>query len=158
SPPAPVRPAREAVARTAALLRAAERPLLMIGRGGRSAEAWGARIALAERLGARLTNDPQTPPGVPTDPPAHAGPPFNVLGKPAREILGQADAILALDWVDLGGALRQAKSVGPVNARIASVSLDHTLHNGFNMDYQSLPTVDVAIAAGADELVSELVE
>ncbi|MEA2996324.1 MAG: hypothetical protein QOG74_1873, partial [Alphaproteobacteria bacterium] len=31
------------------------------------------------------------------------------------------------------------------------------LHNGFNMDHQILPTVDVAIAAGADELIGELV-
>ena len=29
--------------------------------------------------------------------------------KPARELLCEADVILALDWVDLGGALRQAK-------------------------------------------------
>ncbi len=79
-------------------------------------------------------------------------------GPAAREIIGAADVILALDWVDLGGALRQAATVAPVTARIASASLDHTLHNGFNMDHQSLPTVDVAIAAGADELVAELVE
>jgi thiamine pyrophosphate-dependent acetolactate synthase large subunit-like protein len=94
----------------------------------------------------------------PTDHPAHVVAPFNVLGKSAREIIGEADAILALDWVDLGGALRQARSAGPVTARIASASLDHTLHNGFNMDYQSLPAVDIAIAAGADELVAELAD
>ena len=158
APPAPVRPARDAVAQTVALLRAAERPLLLIGRSGRSAEAWSARIALAERLGACVMTDLKTGAMFPTDHPAHVVAPFNVLGKPAREIIGAADAILALDWVDLGGALRQARTVGPVTARIASVSLDHTLHNGFNMDYLSLPTVDVAIAAGADELVSELVE
>jgi thiamine pyrophosphate-dependent acetolactate synthase large subunit-like protein len=158
APPAPVRPAREAVAQTAALLRAAERPLLLIGRGGREPEAWAARIALAERLGACVMTDLKISAMFPTDHPAHVVAPFNVLGKPAREILGAADVILALDWVDLGGALRQARTVGPVTARIASVSLDHTLHNGFNMDYQSLPTVDVAIAGGADELVSELVD
>ena len=158
APPAPVRPARAAVAQTAALLRDAKRPLLLIGRGGRSAEAWGARIALAERLGACVMTDLKVSAMFPTDHPAHVVAPFNVLPKAAREIIGEADAILALDWVDLGGALRQAKQVAPVTARIASVSLDHTLHNGFNMDYQSLPTVDVAIAGGADELVGELVD
>src|SRR5262249_38796486 len=158
APPAPVRPARDAVAQTAALLRDAKRPLLLIGRGGRSAAAWSARIAPAARPGARPVSRLQSAAAVPPDHPAHVVAPFNVLAKAAREIIAEADAILALDWVDLGGALRQAKQVAPVNARIASVSLDHTLHNGFNMDYQSLPAVDVAIAAGADELVAELVE
>ncbi|HEY2137976.1 MAG TPA: thiamine pyrophosphate-dependent enzyme, partial [Xanthobacteraceae bacterium] len=157
APPAPPRPARDAVARTAALLRDAERPLLLVGRGARTAEAWAARVALTERLGACVMTDLKSPAAFPTDHPAHVVAPFNVLGQAAREIIGAADAILALDWVDLGGALRQARTVGPVTARIASATLDHTLHNGFNMDYQSLPTVDVAIAAGADELVTELI-
>ena len=52
----------------------------------------------------------------PTDHPAHYCPPFNALGKDARELLCEADVILALDWVDLGGALRQAKSAGAVTA------------------------------------------
>jgi thiamine pyrophosphate-dependent acetolactate synthase large subunit-like protein len=156
APPAPARPAQDDVARAAALLHDAQRPLILIGRGARTAEAWAARIALAERLGACVMSDLKTGAMFPTDHPAHVVEPFNVLGKSAREILGEADAILALDWVDLGGALRQAKTVGPVTARIAAASLDHTLHNGFNMDYQSLPTVDVAIAAGGDELVAEL--
>ena len=156
APPAPPRPDRDAIARAAALLDTAQRPLLLIGRGARSAEAWAARIALAERLGACVMSDLKTGSMFPTDHPAHVVAPFNVLGQTAREIVGQADVILALDWVDLGGALRQAKAVGPVTARIVSASLDHTLHNGFNMDYQVLPTVDVAIAAGADVVVAEL--
>jgi len=157
APPAPPRPDRAAVARAAEILRRAERPLLLIGRGGRTPEAWQARIALAERLGACVLTDLKAAAVFPTDHPAHAVAPFNVLGQAAREIIGAADAILALDWIDLGGALRQAGTLGPVTARIVSASLDHTLHNGFNMDHQILPTVDVAIAAGADELVGELV-
>jgi thiamine pyrophosphate-dependent acetolactate synthase large subunit-like protein len=158
APPAPPRPDRDALARAAALLDQAQRPLLLIGRGARSAETWAARIALAERLGACVMSDLKTPSNFPTDHPHHVVAPFNVLGQTAREIVGQADVILALDWVDLGGALRQAKTVGPVDARIVSATLDHTLHNGFNMDYQVLPTVDVAIAAGADVVVAELNE
>jgi thiamine pyrophosphate-dependent acetolactate synthase large subunit-like protein len=157
APPAPPRPDRAAVARASEILRGAERPLVLIGRGGRSAPAWQARIALAERLGACVMTDLKAAAVFPTDHPAHVVAPFNVLGQTAREIIGAADAILALDWIDLGGALRQAGTLGPVTARIVSASLDHTLHNGFNMDHQILPTVDVAIAAGADELVGELV-
>jgi thiamine pyrophosphate-dependent acetolactate synthase large subunit-like protein len=92
----------------------------------------------------------------PTDHPAHVVPPFNVLGKEAQEIVCAADTILALDWVDLGGLLRQAGTNAKVDAKIVSASLDHTLHNGFNMDHLALPTVDIAMAAGADETVAEL--
>ncbi len=102
--------------------------------------------------------DLKTGAAFPTDHPAHAIAPFNVLPKPAREIMGAADAILALDWVDLGGALRQGKAVGNVTAKIISATLDHHLHNGFNMDYQALPPVDVMMAAAPDGAVAELVE
>src|SRR5262245_25402433 len=80
----------------------------------------------------------------PTDHPAHYLPPFNVLPKAARELLCEADVILALDWVDLGGALRQAKAVGKVSAKIIAATLDQNLHTGANMEYQALPAVDVA--------------
>src|SRR5436305_2403444 len=100
APPAPPRPDRDAVARAAEILRRAERPLLLIGRGGRSASAWAARIALAERLGACVLTDLKAAAVFPTDHPAHAVAPFNVLGPAAREIIGAADAILALDWID----------------------------------------------------------
>ena len=50
----------------------------------------------------------------PTDHPAHVAAPFNVLPRPVREIVCAADLVLALDWADLGGALRQAKTMGPV--------------------------------------------
>src|SRR3981081_2508955 len=51
-PPPRPRPGRHAVARAAAMLGEAQRPLMLIGRGARSADAWAARIALAERLSA----------------------------------------------------------------------------------------------------------
>ena len=59
------------------------------------------------------------------------------------QLLCEADVILALDWMDLGGALRQAKNVGTVTAKIIACSLDQNLHTGANMEYQALPTVDV---------------
>jgi thiamine pyrophosphate-dependent acetolactate synthase large subunit-like protein len=65
---------------------------------------------------------------------------------------------LALDWVDLGGALRQAKSVGKVSAKIISATLDQSLHSGANMEYQSLPAVDVQMATTTDAVVAELLE
>jgi len=111
---------------------------------------------LAERLGACVMTDLKTPAMFPTDHPAHVVPPFNQMGLAAREVLCAADLILSLDWIDLGGALRQAKTVGTVTARIIHASLDHHLHNGANMDYQELPPIDVPIAAASAEVVDDL--
>ena len=113
--------------------------------------------ARAPRGGARCLRGERSQAGAvfPTDHPAHHLPPFNVLPKPARELLCEADVILALDWVDLGGALRQAKS-GKVAAKIVAATLDQNLHTGANMEYQALAAVDVAMAATGDAVVEDL--
>ena len=67
------------------LLKRAQRPVIMFGRGSRSAQFWQPRIALAERLGASVLTDLKQGGMFPSDHPAHYVPPFNVLGKPARE-------------------------------------------------------------------------
>jgi thiamine pyrophosphate-dependent acetolactate synthase large subunit-like protein len=107
-------------------------------------------------LGACVLTDLKQGATFPTDHPAHYCPPFNVLGKDARELLCEADVILALDWVDLGGALRQANNVGTVTAKIIACSHDQMLHTGANMEYQAMPTVDLAMAATADVVVADL--
>ena len=155
-PPAPPRPSKESVDEALALLHGAQRPVIMFGRGSRKTEYWAPRIKLAERLGACVVTDLKQGATFPTDHPAHYCPPFNVLGKDARELLCEADVIVALDWVDLGGALRQAKNVGNVKAKIIACSLDQNLHTGANMEYQALPPVDVAMASTADVVVAEL--
>ncbi len=154
-PPAPPRPAQHALGEAAALLGDAERPVIMFGRGSRKQEDWVSRIKLAERLGACVVTDLKQGATFPTDHPAHFCPPFNVLGRDARELLCEADVILALDWVDLGGALRQAGNAGAVSAKIIACSLDQNLHTGANMEYQALPPVDVPMAATADAAVAE---
>jgi thiamine pyrophosphate-dependent acetolactate synthase large subunit-like protein len=155
-PPAPPRPSQQSVAEAVALLQGAQRPVVMFGRGLRKPEFWAPRIKLAERLGACVVTDLKQGAVFPTDHAAHYCPPFNVLGKDARELLCEADVIVALDWVDLGGALRQAKSAGTVTAKVIACSLDQTLHTGANMEYQALPTVDVAMASTQDVVVAEL--
>src|SRR5205807_8054473 len=118
------RPSQEAVDEAVALLADAKRPVIMYGRGSRKAEFWAPRIKLAERLGACVVTDLKQGAMFPTDHPAHYTPPFNVLGQDARALLCEADVILALDWMDLGGALRQAKSIGKVTGRIIACSMD----------------------------------
>jgi len=158
APPEPSRPGKAAVERAASLLTQAERPLIMLGRGSRAPQLWQPRIRLAERLGACVVTDLKQGAMFPTDHPAHYVPPFNVLPRPARELLCEADVILALDWVDLGGALRQAKAVGRVSAKVIAATLDQSLHTGANMEYQALPAVDVAMAATGDVVVEDLLE
>ena len=157
-PPAPPRPSKEAIAEALALIAKAERPVVMFGRGSRQMEFWQPRIRLAERLGACVLTDLKQAAAFPSDHPAHYVPPFNVLGKPARELLCEADLIIALDWTDLGGALRQARNVGKVTAKIVAANLDQMLHTGANMEYQALPPVDVMMATTGDAAVAELVE
>jgi thiamine pyrophosphate-dependent acetolactate synthase large subunit-like protein len=156
-PSAPPRPAKDAVEKAVSLLSAAKRPVILAGRGARSDAVWNARIALAERLGAVVMSDLKSGAMFPTDHPAHIVAPFNALPKLARETLCEADAILSLDWIDLGGALKQASTAGKVTAKIVAASLDQGLHSGASMEYQALAPSDVFMATTADAAVAELV-
>ena len=154
--PKPSRPSKEAFDEAVENLSHAQRPLILFGRGSRRPEYWQPRVRLAERLGACVFTDLKQGAMFPTDHAAHYTQPFNVLGQDARALMCEADVILALDWMDLGGALRQAKNAGKVAAKIVSCTLDQNLHTGANMEYQALPTVDVLMAATGDVVVAEL--
>src|SRR6266542_963042 len=52
--PEPPRPAPELVGRAADLLSGAAAPVILVGRGDRTIESWRARVALAEKLRARV--------------------------------------------------------------------------------------------------------
>jgi len=158
APPPPPHPPDEVLEKAVALLDRAQRPVILAGRGGRGEAAWQARIRLAERLGACVMSDLKTGAMFPTDHPAHVVPPFNALPEFARETLAEADAILSLDWVDLGGALKQASAVAPVSAKIIRASLDHQLHTGAGMEYQALPPADFFLATTSDVLADTLVQ
>ena len=60
----------------------------------------------------------------------------------ALEALAEADVILSLDWVDSGRHVAQPQPRA-AEARMIQVSLDHTVHNGWSMDHQGLPPVDL---------------
>jgi thiamine pyrophosphate-dependent acetolactate synthase large subunit-like protein len=155
-PPAPARPTKEVTDKALALLNKSSKIVMLMGRGARNMDIWNARIKLAERLGAVVMSDLKAGSMFPTDHPAHTVVPFNVLPKSAREILTEADLILSLDWIDLHGAMKQAKGVGKVTAKVIHATLDNHLSNGMNMDYQGLPPVDVAMACQGDVAVTEL--
>jgi thiamine pyrophosphate-dependent acetolactate synthase large subunit-like protein len=155
-PPSPPRPAQSDVARAAEMLARAERPLILCGRGSRDAAAWQARIRLVERLGACVMSDLKTGAMFPTSHPAHIVPPFNALTRSACEVVAEADIILSLDWVDLGGALKQAAS-SRSGSKIIAASLDRHLHRGAGMEYQALAPADIYFDSGSDAVVDELV-
>jgi thiamine pyrophosphate-dependent acetolactate synthase large subunit-like protein len=143
------------VEKAVALMRTAKRPVILAGRVSRSEAAWTARIALAERLGAQVVTDLKAGAAFPTDHPLHAGAPSTIMPVPeAIEALRAADLIISLDWIDLAGTL--SKHVGEHNAQIIQVTIDHQLHNGWSLDYQGLPPVDVLIACEPDTAVPPL--
>ncbi len=145
----------EAIKNAAALLRNAKHPVILAGRVSRDLDAWNARVALAERLNARVVTDIKVGAAFPTDHPLHAGAPSgSVLAPEAVEAIRTADGILSLDWVDVAGTFKSAG--GNVGAKVVQVSVDHHLHNGWSMDYQGLPPVDVMIACEPDAAVPVL--
>jgi thiamine pyrophosphate-dependent acetolactate synthase large subunit-like protein len=137
------------------LLRAAKRPVLLIGRTSRDVEAWHARVRLAERLGARVATDLKVGAAFPTDHPLHLDAPAVMSTPGTAHALAEADVILSLDWVDLAGTLRTACGGEPA-ARVIHVSLDHVVHNGWSMDHQGFPPVDVFISAESDLAVEAM--
>ncbi len=152
-PVAPVPPDPTLVTQAATLLRDAQRPVILFGRGSRRDDHWANRVALAEALGARVLTDLKLAAVFPTDHPLHAGAPASFPGTAATRALAAADVVLSLDWVDLAGTLRSAGAT----AKVVNVSLDHQVHNGWSMDYQGLPPADLFLAADTDAVVAALV-
>jgi len=144
------------IKQAADLLRSAKQPMILAGRTSRDVSAWNARVALAERLNARVVTDLKIAASFPTSHHLHAGAPGGtVLAPEAAEAIRSADVILSLDWLDVAGTF---KAVGNVTAKVIQVSVDHHLHNGWSMDYQGLPPVDVFIDCEPDVAVPPLLE
>jgi len=150
SPAPSVSPSPETVKAAADLLSNAKAPAILMGRVIRSEAAWRARVALAEKLQAKVFTDIKTAAAFPTDHPLHAAPPATF---PDGKLLRDADVILSLDWVDLAGTLKAAWGEAPVGAKVIRVSCDAHLHRGWSMDYQGLPPADVYLMCEPDAAV-----
>jgi thiamine pyrophosphate-dependent acetolactate synthase large subunit-like protein len=149
---------RALLEQAAQILASATRPLIMVGRVSRDERAWAARVELAERLGAVVLSDLKVGAGFPSAHRLHPVAPATFLPAGAAELLRTADALLALDWVDLGGTLAQACGEAAPSAKIISVSGDFALHNGWSKDHFALAPVDVALNAHPDGAVASLLE
>jgi thiamine pyrophosphate-dependent acetolactate synthase large subunit-like protein len=137
------------------LLTSAKHPLIMIGRVSRDLEAWNRRVALAEALGARVATTLHVGAAFPSNHPLHLGVPSSYHSNDLIAAMREADVILSLDWVDLGGTLK-ALGAAP-SATVIQVSMDHQVHNGWSMDYMALPYADMLIAADTDIAVQALI-
>jgi len=158
APPPPAAAAREVVARAAQLLSAARAPLILAGRVGRSEAAWQTRVALAEKLDARVLTDLKQAAAFPTDHRLHAAPPATFLGPAGAEAIRSADVILSLDWLDISGTLKTAYGADPIAAKTIQASVDLHSHRGWSMDHQGLPPVDCHLLAEPDVVVPQLLE
>lgn len=155
-PPQAAAPAPEDMALVAQWLQASQHPVILAGRVSRSQAGWDARIQLAESLGARVITDLKVGAAFPTQHPLHAGPAGMFLSAASAQVLRQADVVISLDWLDLGGTLKQVWGNEAVPARIVQVSMDHQLHNGWSMDHQSLPPTDLHLGCEPEPFVQAL--
>ena len=153
--PDAVLPSGETVNAAARLLSAAKNPAILAGRVGRSMEGWKARVALAEKLQAKVFTDIKTPAAFPTDHPLHAAPP---AAFPDGKLLRDCDVILSLDWVDTAGTLKAAWGDAPIGAKVIRVSTDAHLHRGWSADHQGLPPSDVYMMCEPDVAVPMLLD
>jgi len=153
--PDPVLPAKESIEKAAKLLSAAKNPAILMGRVSRDEKAWQARVALAEKLQAKVFTDIKTGAAFPTDHPLHAAPPATF---PDGKLLRDCDVVLSLDWVDTAGTLKAAWGEAPIGAKVIRVSVDQHLHRGWSMDYQGLPPADVYMLCEPDVAVPLLVD
>jgi thiamine pyrophosphate-dependent acetolactate synthase large subunit-like protein len=155
--PDAVLPSRETVQRAAQILSTAKSPVILAGRVSRSEAGWKARVALAEKLQARVFTDIKTPAAFPTDHPLHAAPPATFPDEASKKILKEADVVLSLDWIDPAGLLKAAWG-DAIGCKVIRVSADAHSHRGWSMDYQGLPPSDVYMMCEPDVAVPMLLE
>jgi thiamine pyrophosphate-dependent acetolactate synthase large subunit-like protein len=129
---------------------------MLIGRTSRDEGDWKRRVELAEKLQAAVITDLKTGATFPTDHPQCAAVPGNFMSPGACAVLKDADVVLLLDWVDPGGAFKQALGSTTTGAKVIHVSLDAHIHRGWSMDSGSLPPADVYMMCETDAAVAAL--
>ena len=153
-PPAPPQPSAEEIDSLREMLSSARSVVFLMGRVSRSESDWGLRVALAEHLDASVITDIKTGASFPTDHPNHVGPPSFFMADVPGQALAEADLIVAFDWVDPAGAMRQANACGT----LVNVSLDHQLANGWSLDHMAQPAARMHIATEPDAVIRAMAQ
>jgi thiamine pyrophosphate-dependent acetolactate synthase large subunit-like protein len=139
------------------MIAAAKYPLFLFGRVRGIRTPWNRRVAMVEHTGAAVLTSIRERSVFPTDHPQQCGAAV-VLAEPKGQGGGQgSDLIVSFDWVDLNGFfLQMSRKTADTAAKIAHVSLDAVLHNGWSMDHFSLPPRRPAVTADPDVLIAQL--
>jgi len=141
---------------------AAKFPLILMGRVSRKQEDWNRRVRFAEAIGAVVLTSSNDPASFPTTHRLHVAAPCLRPSKAATALIEKADLIISMDWLDLAGifrlALGKSQTQTPVDKTILHCSLDNYRINGWSMDHQALPAVDIPIHAEPEQLVLQLLE
>ena len=156
--PPSVLPEKNSLQKAANLLSAAKTPVILAGRCSRSEIAWKNRVALAEKLNAKVMTDLKAGAAFPTDHPLHATPPATFLTDEGKKLLREADVVLSLEWIDTAGTLKQAWGDAPVGAKVILVSPDAHSHRGWSMDHQGLPPADIYMMCEPDAVLPLLLD
>ena len=152
APTAPA-PDPDAVRAAVEMLVAAERPVLLLGHTSATRHAWDDLIALAELLGAAVATDRSGPTSFPTDHPLHQGMWRSQSHDGAAEAIRDADVILAIQKLDVAGALRAREGHPP---RLINVTLEPYAVRSWAEDHQALPHADIWLTSNADLALAAL--
>jgi thiamine pyrophosphate-dependent acetolactate synthase large subunit-like protein len=160
-PPSPAAPA-ESVRKALKAIDTAKFPLILMGRVSRKQADWDRRVRFAEAIGAAVLTSSNDPSSFPTTHPLHLAAPCLRPSKAATALIEKSDLIISLDWLDLAGVFRlslgTAQSQEPADKTIIHCSLDSIRTNGWSMDHQALPAVDIPVFAEPDQFVAQMLE
>jgi thiamine pyrophosphate-dependent acetolactate synthase large subunit-like protein len=159
--PAPAAP-RASVLKALQAIDRSKFPLILMGRVSRKQADWDRRVRFAEAIGAAALTSSNDPSAFPTTHPLHLAAPCLRPSKDATALIKKADLILSLDWLDLAGVFRlslgTAQTQVPADKTIIHCSVDSIRTNGWSMDHQALPAVDIPIFADPDQFVAQLLD
>ena len=137
-------------------------PLILMGRVSRKQADWDRRVRFAEAIGAAVLTSSNDPSAFPTTHPLHLAAPCLRPSRAATALIDKADLIISMDWLDLAGLFRlslgKAQTQTPADKIIIHCSLDSIRTNGWSMDHQALPAVDIPIFAEPDPLIAQLLD
>ena len=159
-PAPPAIPGAHEVAQAADMLLAAKKPVILAGRISRQSEDWKNRIELAEMLGALVIQDLHTSAAFPTNHPLHPLEARFRFGPKDQHLQAfkEADVVLSLDWIDLGGFAKRAGGLDEVQGKLIHTSVDSYVHRGWSKDFNALPAADLRIQATAETFTAALLE
>ena len=152
-------PSRASIDQAVAALAGAKNPLILSGRVSRSQDGWDKRVELAEWIGARVLTSLKDAASFPTSNALYAGETGWKLRPSLIELVKKSDVVLCLDWVDPAGTIQQAFPAGSGKSPVViNVSNDYRIHNGWSMDYEMMPAVDIWMATVPETAVDSLLD